>query len=392
MVAMVAAAVTADHPAPRGFAGAADPPRSWGGQPADAGLSWVSVNFTAARRAEASIARLSAQTAPWRELAPALAAALRGAVGFDCFSLCQHDPVARMPAGGVADNHVLASQQRRFWQIEIQSPDVNKSDHLADAATPVAALSAATGGDLARSTRWAELLGPGGLGDELRAVLVLDGRWWSSLSLYRERRSPAFTERDAATIGRVAPAIAAVARAAWTIPAPPSPSAPAPGTILVSADGRTISATVTARTLLRQLDPANEDKGAVVSAAAARLSVPGQTGQHATALRSLARGIDGAWLQIDAARLDPPAGEAAVAITVQPAAPEAVTELLMHAHALTTRERQVVRLALAGASTADIAAQLFLSRHTVSDYLKAIFTKTGTHSRQELALHLTGAS
>lgn len=342
------------------------------------------------QRAEATIAGLGAQIAPWREIAPAFVAALRSAVGFDCYCLCQDDPIAGMPAAGVADNHVIASQQRRFWQIETQVPDVTSCEYLVGAATPVTVLSVATGGNLARSPRWAELLGPGGIGDELRARLVIDGQWWASLSLYRERGSPAFTEQDAATITRVARPIAVAARAAWTTPAPASP--PPPGTVLVSADGRTISATASAWTLLRQLDPVHVDEGAIISAAAARLSAPDRAGQHAISLRSLARGIDGGWIQLDANRLDAPAGEASIAITVQPAAPEAVTELLMRAYTLTTRERQVLRLALAGATTADIGAELFLSRHTVSDHLKSIFTKTGAHSRQELALRLSGAA
>lgn len=345
-----------------------------------------------AQRAEATIAGLSAETAPWLEIAPAFAAALRSAVGFDCFCLCQHDPIAGMPACGVADNHVIASRQPRFWRIEIQSPDVNKSHHLAGAVMPVALLSAATGGDLARSTRWAELLGPGGLGDELRAALVIDGHWWAALSLYRERGSPAFTEHDAAAIARVARPIAAAARAAWTIPAPVAQRPQPPGTILASADGRTISATDSARTLLHQLDPAQGSSGALISATAARLSAPDRADQHATSLRSLARGVDGGWIQLDANRLDAPAGEASIAITLQPAVPEAVTRLLMRAHALTLRERQVAALALTGASTADIAAELFLSRHTVTDHLKSIFTKTGVHSRPELSRRLTGAA
>lgn len=374
-----------------GFAVAGGPPRSWDGQPAGTGIGWVTVHSAAVQRAEATIARLSAEMAPWREIAPAIAGALRSAVGFDCFSLCQQHPITGMPAGGASDNHVIASQHRRFWQIEFQSSDVNKSHHLVGAATPVAVLSAATGGDLARSARWAELLGPGGLGDELRAALVIGGQWWASVSLYRERGSPTFTEDDAATIIRVAQPIAGAARAAWTVPAPASPP-PAPGTILASADGRTISATDSARRLLRQLDPHRGTCEDAVSAMAARLTAPEGSDQRAASLRTLARGIDGSWIQLHASRLDAPVGEASIAMTVQPAAPEAVTDLLTRAYALTPRERQVVTLTLAGASTAGIAAELFLSRHTVADHLKSIFTKTGAHTSQELALRLTGAA
>lgn len=347
------------------------------------------VGFVAVRRAEASIARLAAETMPWREMAREFAAPLRSNVGFDCFALCQLDPIAGMPAGGFADDHTIASRHRRYWQIEYQSPDFNKLDQLVHAPTPVATLGEATQGNLARSRRWAELFGPCGLGDELRAVLVIDGLCWGSLSLHRERRSPSFTERDAASIGRLVRPIAAAARAAWALKPPQSPPPRAPGTLLVSGDGQTIAATDSARQFCLQLDPIRGIDSAILSAMAAKVS-PATLDRHASSLRSLARGIDGSWIQLNTNRLDPPVGDVSSVLTVQPAVPEAVTDLLMHAHALTPRECQVVKMVLAGASNADIAANLFLSRHTVSDHLKSIFTKTGVHTRHELALCLAG--
>ena len=83
-------------------------------------------------------------------------------------------------------------------------------------------------------------------------------------------------------------------------------------------------------------------------------------------------------------------GAGTIAITVQRGRPEAVTELLTQAYAFTPRERQVAELALAGRSTTEIGAELFLSRHTVADHLKAIFAKTGVHARHELAHRLAG--
>jgi DNA-binding CsgD family transcriptional regulator len=44
----------------------------------------------------------------------------------------------------------------------------------------------------------------------------------------------------------------------------------------------------------------------------------------------------------------------------------------------------VTRAVLQGASTADIAEQLVVSTHTVQQRLKAIFDKTGVHSRRDL--------
>ena len=51
---------------------------------------------------------------------------------------------------------------------------------------------------------------------------------------------------------------------------------------------------------------------------------------------------------------------------------------------LTRREREVVQHLLCGLSTAEIAARMGISAHTVRDHLKHAFRKTGTGSRREL--------
>jgi hypothetical protein len=51
---------------------------------------------------------------------------------------------------------------------------------LARSRSRVGILSAATGGDLARSGRWRETLGPHGVGDELGCVVADDRGVWSA--------------------------------------------------------------------------------------------------------------------------------------------------------------------------------------------------------------------
>jgi DNA-binding NarL/FixJ family response regulator len=53
------------------------------------------------------------------------------------------------------------------------------------------------------------------------------------------------------------------------------------------------------------------------------------------------------------------------------------------AYALSPREQEVTRLIARGAGTAEIAATLFVSPHTVRDYVKTIFDKVGVSSRGE---------
>ena len=55
---------------------------------------------------------------------------------------------------------------------------------------------------------------------------------------------------------------------------------------------------------------------------------------------------------------------------------------------LTDRETEVLRLIAQGRSNPEIAAELFLSPHTVRDHLKAIFEKVGVGTRGELVARL----
>jgi DNA-binding NarL/FixJ family response regulator len=65
-----------------------------------------------------------------------------------------------------------------------------------------------------------------------------------------------------------------------------------------------------------------------------------------------------------------------------------VAPIVIEAYGLTRRERDVVRAIARGSSTPQIAADLFLSAHTVRDYIKTVFEKTGVKSRTELVAKL----
>jgi DNA-binding CsgD family transcriptional regulator len=54
---------------------------------------------------------------------------------------------------------------------------------------------------------------------------------------------------------------------------------------------------------------------------------------------------------------------------------------------LTPREREVLRLVVAGHSNPQIADILFLSRRTVTTHLTRIFAKLGVAWRAEAAVH-----
>ena len=59
--------------------------------------------------------------------------------------------------------------------------------------------------------------------------------------------------------------------------------------------------------------------------------------------------------------------------------------------ALTTRERDVVQLAIQGLRDAEIAERLALSEHTIKQHLKVVYRKLGVRSRVELTVAVIGS-
>lgn len=158
----------------------------------------------------------------------------------------------------------------------------------------------------------------------------------------------------------------------------------APGLVVLDAAGEVESRTPGADRWLADLPDADLDAGRLptaVRSVAVRARQPADRPGQVAMARVLSR--NGAWVVLHGARLDTD-GAQRVAVIVEPAHPARIYPLLMAAFGLTARERDVTRLVLQGASTAEIATELVVSAHTVQQHLKAIFSKTGVRSRREL--------
>ena len=76
------------------------------------------------------------------------------------------------------------------------------------------------------------------------------------------------------------------------------------------------------------------------------------------------------WVTLHASRPDGPRSDR-VAIIVERARSERVASIRLLAYGLTAREREIAALVVAGMSTRDIAARLFISPHTVQTISRA---------------------
>lgn len=348
-------------------------------------------------RSRRAIEQLSRAGLDLHSFCSEVAGHLGATVGFDGWCVTNTDPVSLTPAKAAERNSPAAAPQQRFWQIEFQVPDVNKFVALASSARPAQALSAATGGDLARSRRWDEILRPAGAGDELRAALVADGLCWGSVSLYRDSAAAAYKTDEVQYVTELLTAVAAGARGAWTATAVSTGSAAKatepPGTLIVTADGTQVASTPAASSWLARLHPNPRVTGSLIYALVARLATsrPPASGTEAgVSVRT--QTTDRQWLDMHAAPLHGGAPGHDVVITLAAANPARISSLMMRAYTLSARERQVASLLLDGRSPAEIARDLHLSLHTVKDHMRAVFRKTRSHSRPQLTSRLTGQS
>jgi DNA-binding CsgD family transcriptional regulator len=337
-------------------------------------MGCVSASTLAIGRAGTLIGRLSGADLNLTEYAAAALPALQSGVGFDGWCLELADPGSSLPIAVAYDDPPLGDRLPQFWQFEFAGAGRGPAPRL-----PV--FAAACRRDPTGARRFAELLRPGGVADELRCWFVVDRIRWGSLGLFRSQGGRPFSEEDAAAVTEVLAPLAVGVRRAWFTADLPSGKADMtePGTLLFGRTGALVSQTSAARHWLSQVD-------ASYSMVLAMLAMLETT--PTTSLRT--RTATGTWLRLSGSRLLPPAGAATVAVTVQPAVPAEITPLLMRAYGLTPRQRTVARLVLTGQSTRQIAAALHVSHHTVNDHVRAVADKTGVRSRGQLAAVLTG--
>ncbi|MER6938230.1 helix-turn-helix transcriptional regulator [Nocardioides sp. NPDC127514] len=281
----------------------------------------------------------------------------------------------------------LAEFPGEWLAAEYYANDVHQLTDVARSTSGISTLHEATGGDPSSSPRWHRNMAMGGDQELIARLRTRSGEVWGALGLYREPRDAMFTELEKAFVMSVAPALAEGARAALLVGQAREPEfADSPGLLILDRSWNVDSATPGVERWLSELPDGDWDAGRLPSSVltlAGRVLGMAENPDRGEIAVSRVLSRTGIWVVLHGARLTS-TGDPRIAIIIEPANPGRLYPLLMSAYGLTEREKEVTRLVLQGRSTAQIAADLVLSAHTVQQHLKSIFDKTGVHSRRDL--------
>jgi DNA-binding CsgD family transcriptional regulator len=379
----------------------------WGGhkEPPESYRLPMGVGARVARTRDA-VERACATADTAEELLDALEIEIQRAIPHDGSIWFGLDPVTMLATAPSRVEGMDAGLCDTFWHLEFHEQDSGLFTDLAR-GEGVSGLHLSLDGRTSRSIRYRECLLPQGYDDELRAVFSAGESTWGAMALYREGIRSPFDADDVAVVrsitGIVADALRIHVRRAvpWIEPS-------SPGLVVVGECGRIVSANAEALDWLRLLWPMTADGDAsgvspteLLELRDRGIGVPTPLFALVAKARAVAEGRErgparlrlrderGRWIVLHGSSLSGPGTNgASVAVVIEGAKSAEVAPIIIDAYSLTPREREVLGAIARGASTAEIAAELFLSSHTVRDYVKTVFEKLGVSSRGELVARL----
>lgn len=316
---------------------------------------------------------------------------LQRVIGFDRWCWPLADPRTLLPLSGLAE-HDYGRGLPRALELEYSGDDFAAKHVLARRANSAGSLSAETGGDLARSPRWDEVMRPVGMGD-VATVACRDALGcWGWVEAYRDRGDRRFQEEDLQLLAQVGPNLgSALRRSVAAGHEDGVHDQRPPGVIVLDRDLRLVSWSAGARDWIDALPAAGmfASWGMLppIVYPAATLARSGASAQANALLQT----VDGSWVMIEAAALEGQ-HDGGIAVTLRAATASETFDLLCRVYALSRREREVVAALLGGLDTRGVTQNLFISRHTVQDHLKSVFEKVGVHSRREVLARFTPAT
>jgi DNA-binding CsgD family transcriptional regulator len=316
---------------------------------------------------------------------------LRRVIGFDRWCWPVADPDTLIPLGAATELD-FGRAVGLSLALEFSGHDVATMEATGRPARPASSLSDETRGDLPRSPRWDEVLRPVGIGDEAIVACRDELGCWGWIKLYRNTEDGSFGEQDLSLLTAIGSAMGTALRRTTYPPRPAPGRRRSPAVIVLDEDLRVVSLTPGARDWIAAFPSAPMYFAfGILPAMVYPAATLARSPEKAHRAHALERGVDGAWIVIEAAALEGGADEQ-VAVTFRPATSSEIFDRLCRIHALSRRERELVTALLAGLDTRAVAQRLWISRYTVQDHLKSVFAKVRVHSRRELLAHFSGAT
>ena len=333
--------------------------------------------------------------APPERLFPEVADRLRGVLPFDGGTWFATDPATVLPTAPAHIENIDAGHCETFWDREARVEDAILFRDLARSADGHGTLYDTTEHRPARSARYREFIEPQGYGDELRATFRVGRSTWGVVALHRDRGREPFGADEREIMRRLSPMVAVALRAVTVArhgSLGPVADVDGPATALFTADGTLLSLDERAERLFDEMaGPAwaswpHSTTPVFAVLARARAIAEGTESRAAVAR---VRASSGRWLSLHASQLrGTDARPGPLALTIEPCQSSQLAPIIVEAYSLTEREQEIARAVARGLSNPEIAAELFLSPHTVRDHLKAVFAKVGVGSRGELVAKL----
>ena len=246
-----------------------------------------------------------------------------------------------------------------------------------------------------------ELMHDEGIHQDMRALFVTPEAYWGTWCILRGR-TPAFTDREARFLERIAPHVSEGLKSAALMELSAAEAEPAggaeaagasPGFLVLGPSGEVVMRTPGVAPYLEDLStgvPGDGELPFPVRSVWGGLLQGRHVADDAPAdARLRARGRSGAWYTVRATLSEPDAsGVSAAVVSIEPAARREVAPLLFRLYGLSPREREVLLWVVRGEPTKRIAAELGLSVHTVQDYLDKACEKVGARGRKALVAKL----
>ncbi|HEY3647417.1 MAG TPA: helix-turn-helix transcriptional regulator [Streptosporangiaceae bacterium] len=321
--------------------------------------------------------------------------AIRRAMSFDAYAWLLTDPETSVGSSPLADVPCLP-QLPQLIRLKYATA-VNRWTRLPSGA---ASLHGATGGSLSLSLMWRELLSQYQVTDIASSVYRDRFGCWGFLDLWRIG-APAFTAADIEFLGHIAGPVTAALRhglARIFIPATGGDQLPAGPVVLLLSPALEVRAqTPQTQRYLQVLVPPEEDQAPVPAGAynvvAQLLAAEAGVDDNPPVARVHLAG--GRWLTLRAARMDtnpttPAAAGHDVAVSIEPSTAGDRVTVFGRACGLSPREAELLRHLAGGATTREVARQMFVSENTVQDHLKSIFDKSTARSRRALLARALG--